>query len=365
MIIVNNPGNWSALFTPFSHAHWEGATSTDLIFPFFIFIVGASIAFSMLSKKSDDGNHKGLMIKVVKRGVIIFLMGLLKDNFPYMIHGEDGLEFKSLETWRIMGVLQRIGIVYLFAGLIFIKTNWKQQLGVIVIILLGYWGLLQIEIDGAYVLELGKYAGGNIVTYVDYLVLGDNHMWQPVNIDSGLLLGWEPEGLLSTVPAIATCLLGVLAGQWIKQNKNILEKISGLFATGGVLTVIALLWNLVFPFNKGLWTSSYVLYAGGIALMCTAFCIWLMDYKSYSKAAKPFVIFGSNATVAYLMAELTASLTWFIQVDGVSLNQTIAGWINNLIPHPEIASHTYAILWMIPFYLILRWMYNKKIFVKV
>lgn len=365
MIVVNNPGNWGALFTPFSHAHWEGATSTDLIFPFFIFIVGASVAFSMLSKKADKSNHGRLMVKVIKRGIIIFVLGFLKDNFPFMIHGSEGLEFKSFETWRIMGVLQRIGLVYLFAGLIFIKTNWKQQIGIVISILIGYWGLLQVEIEGAFVLELGQYAGGNIVTYFDYLVLGDNHMWQQIDINEGRLLGWEPEGLLSTIPAIATCLIGILTGQWIKRKSDLLNKISSLFAIGGVLTVVALLWNLVFPFNKGLWTSSYVLYAGGIALMSTGFCMWIMDYKGYSKVAKPFVIFGSNATVAYLMAELCSNLTWFIQVGDTSLNQTIAGWLNDMISSPELSSHTYAILWLIPFFLILKWMYNRKIFVKV
>ena len=365
MIVVNNPGNWGALFTPFSHAHWDGATSTDLIFPFFLFIVGASITFSMLTKKADTSNHNSLMLKIIKRGLIIFLLGFFKDNFPYMISGDEGFIFKPLDTWRIMGVLQRIGIVYLFAGLIFIKTNWKSQIGVLITILLGYWILLNLEIEGAYTLELGQYAGGNIVTYFDNLVLGDNHMWRQVNVEEKILLGWEPEGLLSTIPAIGTCLLGVLAGQWIKGESSLLEKISGLFVVGGVLTVIALLWNLVMPFNKGLWTSSYVLYAGGIAMMCSGFCMWVIDYNGYSKIAKPFIVFGSNATIAYLMAELTSSLSWFIQIGDTSLNQYLAGAIRNIIPHPEIASHLYPFLWMIPFYLILSWMYKRKIFIKV
>ena len=120
-----------------------------------------------------------------------------------------------------------------------------------------YWALLQIEIDGAYILELDKYAGGNIVTYIDYLILGDNHMWQQIHLDSGRLLGWEPEGLLSTIPAIATCLIGILAGQWIKRESAILDKISNLFAIGGILTVLALFWNLAFPFNKGLWHTKH------------------------------------------------------------------------------------------------------------
>lgn len=365
MILVNNPGNWGELFTPFSHAHWEGATSTDLIFPFFIFIVGASIAFSMLSKVSDSANHSRLILKVIKRGIIIFLLGFLKDNFPFIIDTAEGYVFKPFDSWRIMGVLQRIGLVYVFAGIIFIKINWKQQVGIIASILLGYWALLNIEIEGAYVLELGKYAGGNIVTYFDNVILGDNHMWKPVNVEAGYVLGWEPEGLLSTIPAIATCLLGVLAGTWIKKDLELLEKIVGLFAVGALLTAISLLWNLVFPFNKGLWSSSYVLYAGGIALMSTGFCMWLMDFKGYSKLAKPFVIFGSNATVAYLMAELCSSLSWFVQVGNQSLNQYLAGGVNSFIPHAKIASHTYALLWLIPFFMILRWMYNRKIFVKV
>ena len=365
MIVVNNPGDWGALFTPFSHAHWNGATSTDLIFPFFIFIVGASISFSLLSKKASSEKHGQLMVKIIKRASVIFLLGLLKDNFPFMLHTDEGLEFKSLDTWRIMGVLQRIGLVYLFAGLIFVKTNWKQQLGIVLSILLGYWALLQLEIDGAYILELDKYAGGNIVSYFDYLVLGDNHMWQQIDLKSGRLLGWEPEGLLSTIPAIATCLIGLLAGQWIKRDNEILNKISSLFASGGILTVVALLWNLSFPFNKGLWTSSYVLYSGGIALMCTGFCMWMMDYKGYSKVAKPFVIFGSNATVAYMMAELVSNLVGFIHIDNTSLKGHISGLISDIIPHAKIASHTYAIVWIIPFFLILKWMYNKNIFVKV
>lgn len=365
MIVVNNPGDWSSLFTPFSHAHWEGATSTDLIFPFFIFIVGASIAFSMSSKISDPENHKGLMLKVVKRGLVIFLLGVLKDNFPFMIHSEEGLVFKNFESWRVMGVLQRIGLVYLFSGLIFIKISWRTQVGILITVLLGYWALLQVEIEGGYVLELGKYAGGNIVTYVDNLILGDNHMWQQVDLAEGRLLGWEPEGILSTIPAVGTCVIGLLTGVWIKRDIKLLEKISAMFVVGGVLTVVALLWDLVFPFNKGLWTSSYVLYAGGIAIMCSAFCMWVIDYKGFSKVSKPFIIFGSNATVAYLMAELVASLTWFVQINGTSVNQTIAGAIRTMIPHPEIASHLYAFLWIVPFYLILNWMYKRKIFVKV
>ena len=131
MILVNNPGNWGELFTPFSHAHWEGATSTDLIFPFFIFIVGASIAFSMLSKVSDSANHSRLILKVIKRGVIIFLLGFLKDNFPFIIDTAEGYVFKPFDSWRIMGVLQRIGLVVVFSLIIFIKVNKKQLIVII------------------------------------------------------------------------------------------------------------------------------------------------------------------------------------------------------------------------------------------
>lgn len=385
MILVNNPGSWGAwdpvnsawinhLFLPFSHAHWNGCTSTDLIFPFFIFVVGASIAFAMGGKKLDPANHNQLMIKVVKRGLIIFALGVSKDAFPYFQLVEGEYVGLGPSNWRIPGVLQRIGIVFLLGGLLFIKANTKTLVISLIAILVGYWGLLYVEIPGAYKVDLSV-ANQNFGAWLDVKILSKNHLWSLSRND-----GWDPESLLGSVSALATCIMGMLAGQFIKSDKSVLEKVSGLFAIGGVATVLGLAWDLVFPINKALWTSSYVLYTGGIATMITAFCIWLMDYKGYKKISRPFIVYGSNALTAYLMSELVSSLVHTILIGKKTISGHISDFLLSLFTdapfseifanHPDFiaakwASHLYAFLWMIPFYLILRWMYNKKIFVKV
>lgn len=385
MIVVNNPGSWGAwdavnsewinhLFLPFSHSHWDGCTSTDLIFPFFVFIVGASIAFAMGNKKKDPANHSSLMLKLVKRGLIIFLLGVLKDAFPYF-HLEGG-EYVGWGPWdwRIPGVLQRIGLVFILGGLLFIKSNVKSLWIALIVILLGYWGLLYIEIPGAYEVDLSV-PNKNFGAWLDTKILTKDHLW-PISRNDG----WDPESLLGTIAAVGTCIMGMLAGTFIKGEKTVLEKVSGLFVAGGISTTVALAWNIIFPINKALWTSSYVLYTGGIAAMCTAFCIWLMDYKGYQKIAKPFIVYGSNALTAYLMSELVSSLIHNIQVGETSISGHIANFFLGLFTdtpyheifanHPDLvaakwASHIYAFVWMIPFYLLLRWMYNRKIFIKV
>lgn len=385
MIVVNNPGSWGMwdsvnskwinhLFLPFSHAHWNGCTSTDLIFPFFIFIVGASIAFAMGTKKLNTGHHSVLIKKVVIRGFIIISLGILKDAFPFF-HLKDGAyEAWSPLQWRIPGVLQRIGLVFIFGGILFIKSSTRTLWVLLISILLGYWALINVSIEGVFIANLSK-PNLNIGAYLDELILTKDHLW-PISRSEG----WDPESLLGTIPAVATAIIGMLAGLFIKSEKTVLDKISGLFAIGGVATVLALAWNIIFPMNKALWTSSYVLYTGGIASMLTAFCIWLMDYKGYTKISKPFIVYGSNALTAYLLSELMSSLVHNIAIGKKSISGHIADFILSWFTetpfsvinavHPDMiyakwASHIYAFLWMIPFYLLLSWMYKKKIFIKV
>ncbi|MBL57467.1 MAG: DUF5009 domain-containing protein [Flavobacteriales bacterium] len=385
MIVVNNPGSWGAwdsvhskwinhLFLPFSHSHWNGCTSTDLIFPFFIFIVGASIAFAMGGKKQDANNHSKLIGKIIKRGFIIFLLGVLKDAFPYFHFVNGEYEAWGPWDWRIPGVLQRIGLVFILGGILFVKSTPKILLWTLISILLGYWGLLYIEIPGAYDVDL-TVPNKNFGAWLDTKLLTKDHLWPNSRKD-----GWDPESLLGTIPAVASAIMGMLAGTFIKSEKTVLEKVSGLFVAGGIATVLALGWDLLYPINKTLWSSSYVLYTGGIAAMCTAFCIWLMDYNGNQKIARPFIIYGSNALTAYLMSELVSSLIHTIQVGDSSISGHIANFILSWFtdaPFTEIveghsdlvwakfASHIYAFLWMIPFYFILRWMYHRKIFIKV
>jgi len=385
MIVVNNPGSWGMwdsenskwinhLFLPFSHAHWNGCTSTDLIFPFFIFIVGASIAFAMGTKKLDSSNHGGLIKKVVIRGVLIIVLGILKDAFPFF-HLTDGeYEMWGPLQWRIPGVLQRIGLVFILGGILFIKSSTRTLWVSLISILLGYWALINVSIEGVFIADLNK-PNLNIGAYWDEIILTKNHLW-PVSRAEG----WDPESLLGTIPAVGTAIMGMLSGLFIKSERSVLDKVSGLFAVGGVATVVALGWNIVFPINKYLWTSSYVLYTGGIAAMLTAFCIWVMDYKGYTKISKPFIVYGSNALTAYILSELVSSFVHHVAIDGKSISGHIADFILSWFtstPFTEIsvnhtdmiyakwASHIYAFLWMIPFYILLSWMYKKKIFIKV
>jgi predicted acyltransferase len=385
MIVVNNPGSWGMwdsenskwinhLFLPFSHAHWNGCTSTDLIFPFFIFIVGASIAFAMGTKKLDSSNHGGLIKKVVIRGVLIIVLGILKDAFPFFHLTDAEYEMWGPLQWRIPGVLQRIGLVFILGGILFIKSSTRTLWVSLISILLGYWALINVSIEGVFIADLNK-PNLNIGAYWDEIILTKNHLW-PVSRAEG----WDPESLLGTIPAVGTAIMGMLSGLFIKSERSVLDKVSGLFVVGGVATVVALGWNIVFPINKYLWTSSYVLYTGGIAAMLTAFCIWVMDYKGYTKISKPFIVYGSNALTAYILSELVSSFVHHVAIDGKSISGHIADFILSWFtstPFTEIsvnhtdmiyakwASHIYAFLWMIPFYILLSWMYKKKIFIKV
>ena len=384
MIVVNNPGSWGAwdaansawinhLFLPFSHSHWNGCTSTDLIFPFFIFIVGTSIAFALGGKKIDPSNHKELMIRVVKRGLIIFALGVLKDAFPFFHFTNGEYVSWSPSEWRIPGVLQRIGLVFMLGGLLFIKANTKTLVISLIALLLSYWGLLNVEVSG-HIVDLTK-PNQNIGAWLDVKFLTKNHLW-PISRNAG----WDPESLFGTISALATCIMGMLAGLFIKSERTIIEKVRGLFIIGGIAIVLGLAWDIVFPINKTLWTSSYVLYTGGIAIVITAFCIWLMDYKGYKSISKPFIVYGSNALTAYLMSEVMSALIHNIAIGKKTISGHIADFLLSMFTdtpfgviyanHPDLvsakwASHLYAFLWMIPFYLILRWMYNKKIFIKV
>jgi len=385
MIVVNNPGSWGMwdseksewinhLFLPLSHAHWNGCTSTDLIFPFFIFIVGASIAFAMGSKKIDSANHPALIKKVVIRGLLIIALGILKDAFPFFHLNDGEYEFWGPFEWRIPGVLQRIGLVFILGGILFVKSSTRTLWISLISILLGYWALINISIEGVFIADLNK-PNLNIGAYWDEIILTKDHLW-PVSRSEG----WDPESLLGTIPAVGTAIMGMLAGLFIKSERSVLDKVSGLFAIGGVATVVALAWNIIFPMNKALWTSTYVLYTGGIASMLTAFCIWVMDYKGYTKISKPFIVYGSNALTAYLLSELVSSFVHNVAIGKKSISGHIAdfilSWFTNTpfaeisANHPDMisakwASHIYAFLWMIPFYILLSWMYKKKIFIKV
>ncbi len=352
MVLVNNPGTWSAIYSPLEHAEWHGWTPTDLIFPFFLFIVGIAIPLG-LGKRLEQGITKDIYFKIFRRALLIFLLGLFLNGFPYY----------DLSTLRIPGVLQRIAVCYLVTSLIFIHTNWKQQTIIGVSLLLVYWILMTtIPVPNCDITTIDDKAC-NLAAYIDRTIFTENHIWRQAKV-------FDPEGILSTIPSIVTTISGVLTGLWLKTKRTDLEKVSAIFFFGIVLVVIGWFWGLFFPINKALWTSSYVLLTSGIALCLLGFCYWLIDIKDYKKWTKPFVIFGVNALALFVFSGLLSRLLGIIKVsdaDGSSIS--IQEWIfENLflsVASTINASLMFAISYIF-LWLFLMWLlYRKRIYIKV
>jgi predicted acyltransferase len=353
MILVNNPGTWGAIYSPLRHAEWHGWTPTDLIFPFFLFIVGVSITLAFARRVSQGNDQHDLILKVIKRSVIIFALGLFLSGFPYF----------NLAEIRIPGVLQRIAVCYFVTSLIFLKTGWRTQAIIAVALLFVYWILMTlVPVPGFGAGDLGK--EGNLAAYIDRWLLG-NHIWKGGKV-------FDPEGLLSTLPAISTTLSGVLTGHWLRSRRTQLEKVGGLFFAGACAVAVGWAWHFWFPINKSLWTSSYVVFTSGMALQLLAICYWLVDIKEYRRWAKPFVIFGVNALALFVFSGLLARLLtdrhWQLPRANGSMgnlqtfifDNLFASWASTIN-----ASLFYALVYIL-FWLLLMWLlYRKNIFIKV
>ena len=361
MILVNNPGNWGSIYSPLEHAEWNGCTPTDLVFPFFLFIVGVSIAYAMGSKKLDPVSHQKTILRALKRGLILFGLGLFLAIFPRDFGKFDFIE--SLKHIRIFGVLQRIGVVFFISSVIFLKSSEKTIFRTIIIILIAYWALMMfVPVPGVGYANLEKET--NLGAWLDRTILTEAHLWKSAKT-------WDPEGILSTLPAIATGLFGVLVGVYLKR-KDVAPgtKISWLFTVGLLSVSAGLLWDLEFPINKALWTSSYVLYAGGLATMVLALCYWIIDVNQYNKFTKPFVVYGVNAITVFFVAGLAPRLINMIKIkqpDGDEMGALSAFYEKFFVPYfsPINASLAYAIFVVLFFYVILWYMYKKNIIIKV
>lgn len=358
MILVNNPGSWAHIYAPLEHAEWNGCTPTDLIFPFFLFIVGVSISYALGSKKQHM-NHSKLIMTALKRALILFGLGLFLSLFPKVF--TEPLE--AFRTVRIPGVLQRIAVVFFITALIFIKTSPKTQLRTMIGILIAYWALMTlVPVPGLGYANLDKET--NLGAWLDRTILTEAHLWKSART-------WDPEGILSTLPAVATGLFGVLAGSWLRRkDREESVKISWMFSIGVLAVILGLIWDLCFPINKALWTSSFVLYAGGLATIGLALCYWLIDVQGYKKGTKPFVVYGVNAITVFFLSGLIPRILSMIRVkmpDG-----TVSGskeWMYETFftPYfsPVNASLAGAITFILIWLLILWWMFNKKIIIKV
>ena len=376
MLLVNDPGTWSAIFPPLEHAAWDGWTPTDLIFPFFLFIVGITTYLSMSARRARGDEDPALVKQILRRGIIIYLLGFAMAMFPFYqwgtidalpnANGWDRIIFR-IEHVRILGVLPRIGIVYICAGLLTLKTTLKQQVIIIATVLLGYWfamTLIPVPGENAIGAVLLHTKDRNLAAYLDRLILGTNHTW----IGS---VTFDPEGPMSTIPAIATAMLGVIAGRWLAlKEKPLLERISGLFAVGSIAMVLGLMWNWSFPINKNLWTSSYVIFTAGMACVALATTMWIVDYRNVKWWTKPFVVFGVNPIVAYVgsgvMARLIYTL-WHVNYAGKPTAFQDAVYQSVFLPWlpPRVASLAFAITFVLFWYGILLILYRRKIILKV
>jgi len=357
MILVNNPGSWSHVYPPLEHAEWHGWTPTDLIFPFFLFIVGVAMTYSF-GKMFEKGIPKSEIYKrVFKRSALLFGIGLFMAIFPVVRF--DPLRLYDFSSMRIMGVLQRIALCYLFASIIYLEfRKVRAQVFWMIGLLAGYWLVMTtIPVPGHGAGDLSR--EGNLAAYIDQLVMAD-HLWKP---------GWDPEGLLSTIPAIGTTLLGLLTGKLLRSQQSDKDKVIQMFLYGNLGLVAGLIIDLWFPINKGLWTSSYVLFTGGFALHFLAICYWFVDMKGYRKWTKPFEVYGLNALAVFVLSTLVAKLMYVIPIYTSSGQTTIKALIyDNLflpIADPVNASLMFAICYIL-FWLWIMWIfYKRKIFIKI
>ena len=417
MILVNNPGDWGYIYPPLRHAVWHGCTPTDWIFPFFLFIVGVSIAVA-LGKRKDRGDASiSLYQKIGYRGAVIFGLGLFLAAFPkFKYEGGEGLlivhyillgivilavfarevlnqeRFRQpqqlnmrkwlgytalaavvgmigiglnhyhLGTLRIPGVLQRIAVVYFLAALLFLHSTPRLQIGIVALVLLGYWALMTlVPIPGGIPPNLEPDA--NLGAWLDRTILGTNHLWSQSRT-------WDPEGILSTLPAVGTALLGILTGEWLRSSRQNKTKVRGLLLSGLALAIAGQVWNLVFPINKSLWTSSFVLYTAGLAQLFLAASFWLIEVKGWKKWGKPFEVFGVNALFAFvlsgILAKLMSAVKW--QIGGEEI-QTFRGWLYQTFFTPYFepinASLGFALLHIALIFLCSWILFRNKIYIKV
>ena len=348
MLLVNNPGSWADIYPPLEHAAWNGWTPTDLIFPFFLFIVGVAMVFAFAGRRAAGAGRTALLRKSLWRGVKLFALGLILQGFP-LYH---------LATIRIPGVLQRIALVFTITAVLFLYTRVRIQVVAFVGLLLGYWAL-QTLVAAPGVVPGAFERGADLGAYLDRAVFGTAHLWSEART-------WDPEGLLSTLPAIATCLSGVFAGLWLRSERSPLEKTNGLFVAGWLGVGAGLIWNPFFPINKSLWTSSYVLFTSGLACSFLALCYWLADIKGWRAWGKPFQVFGMNAIAAFFLASLGARILNLVQVgEGVALKPWLYRSVFLPRAEPINASLLFAISYVLFWLGIMALLYRRRIFFKV
>ncbi len=359
MILVNNNGNEAAAYWPLKHAAWNGFTPTDLVFPTFLFLVGITTVFSTASRLAKGVTKLDLFLHVLRRSIVLYLLGLVVNSFPYF----------HLHTMRFYGVLPRIAICYLItASLYLISADWRNKAALAVAALVGYWVLMRFVpvpgygVPGHDIPLLDRDA--NLAAWLDRQIFSASHLYEHTR---------DPEGLLSTLPALATSLLGLLTGIWLRTKRTLAAKGVGIAAAGISGVLLGGLWNLSFPINKKLWTSSYVLFAGGLSLLLLALCLLIVDLpeKSSSRPDRsrfltPFLVLGTNAITAYVFSELLQSAFSSIHPrQNLNLQQLIYRSIQHVVPNQALASLLYSLGFVAVCWLFVSVLYRRRIFIRV
>ncbi len=341
MLLVNNPGDWGHIYAPLAHAAWNGCTLADLVFPFFLFAVGVSVAYGLA--RARTARRGPVLWAVARRTLLLAGLGLLASTW---------LDF-NWATLRIPGVLMRIALVYGACATIFLFTYWRSQLVLVLLLLVSYAGLLQtVPVPGVGYPNLLPAA--NLGAWLDRAVLGTAHLWKESRT-------WDPEGLLGTLPALATALLGALAGQWLRgSGVALLQRTVGLLLAGLALAVGGLVWDVWFPINKSLWTSSYVLYTGGLAALVLGALYWLCDVGGYRRWAWPWQALGVNALAAFFGSSLLARTLNRVPLAGMPAKEFlyqrgIAPWFGS----PWAASLAGAAGCLLIWLAVLGWLYRR------
>ena len=363
MILVNNPGSWSHIYPQLEHAEWSGWTFTDWIFPFFLWIVGAAMTFSFAARRSKGNDNATLLLGVLRRSAIIFGLGMFLAGFPFGLLW--GHTF-DISTIRIPGVLQRIAVCYFIASFIYLYTSTRGQIYAIGGLFLSYWLMMfyiPVPDIGAGLFEKGR----NFAAYFDSFFL-TGHMWSATKT-------WDPEGIISTIPAIATTLFGAITGDYLRTSEHSkIEKSAWMFVSGALLLAAGAALDMWMPINKSLWTVSYSVFMAGWASCIFGIFYFLIDAKGIKKWAHPFTVYGMNAIFVFVLSGVVGRATglwkFTVQVSDGSMKEVAVKTImtqNLFDPYfsPLNASLAHAVVWVSTMYLIVWVMYKRKWFVKV
>jgi len=346
MILVNDPGTWSAVYAPLEHAEWNGWTPTDLVFPFFLFLVGTSMVFSFSSRRERGSTSRELLRHTLRRSLYIYGIGLALHLYPFTL--------RRIEHVRVMGVLGRIALCYFLGSLIYLYCSRRVRGAIVAVILVGYWLMMRfIPVPGFGAGDLSPF--GNLAAYIDRMVLG-THIWKPM---------WDPEGLLSSLPAIATLLLGTYCGEWLREVRPAMVKVYGLLGTGLFGLVVGELLHPYFPINKNLWTSTYVIFTAGFACVLLALFYWLIDVQGWKRWVMPLEVFGANAILSFSIATFVIKQMIITNIGKHSVLEQVYRHLFAPLAAPKMSSLLFALAFTFFIWIIMLGFYRKKVFLKV